>query len=183
MVTGTDVVRLTNEERERLQRWLDRQGLPGTGEPLTVVLVSGGASNEIWLLRRGEARMVVRRPPRVVPPGRNETMLREYQVLSALKDTAVPHPRVLAACEDVAVLGVCFYVMEHVDGWSCMNRDGWPPPFDRDLEARRGLAWELIDGIAQLASVDWKAVGLDGFGRPEGFHERQVERWLKQRAK
>ena len=170
------------DEQRRLAEWLDRQRLPGAGEPLEVQFIAGGASNEVWLLRRGDTKMVLRRPPRRVPPGRNESMLREYRVLAALRDTDVPHPRVLAACSDQSVLGACFYVMEYVDGWSCMNRDGWPPPFDSDLEARRGLAWELVDGIARLARVDWKAVGLEGFGRPDGFHERQVDRWLGQLA-
>jgi aminoglycoside phosphotransferase (APT) family kinase protein len=122
--------------------------------------------------------MVLRRPPREVPDGRNETMLREYRVLSALRESAVPHARVLGACDDPQLLGAFFYVMEHVDGWSPMNTEGWPAPFDADLEARRGLATELVDGIAELSRVDWRAAGLDGFGRPEGFLERQVDRWL-----
>jgi len=162
----------------RLARWLDAAELPGAGSPLEVQLVSGGASNEIFELRRGGARMVLRKPPRIVPEGRNRTMLREYRVLAALADSGVPHPRALAVCEDTDVLGSCFYLMEHVDGWSPMNTDGWPPPFDADLEARRGLAFALVDGIADLARVDWRARGLEGFGRPEGFHDRQVDRWL-----
>ncbi len=104
-------------------------------------------------------------------------MLREYRVLRALRDTDVPHSRVLAVCDDPGLFGACFYVMEFVDGWSCMNIDGWPAPFDRDLEARKGLAWELVEAIARLGRVDWRACGLEGFGRPDGFHERQVDRW------
>jgi aminoglycoside phosphotransferase (APT) family kinase protein len=165
-------------DRERLARWMDAQKLPGAGEPLEARFVTGGASNELFEIRRGAARMALRRPPRKVPKGRNETMLREYRVLAALADTDVPHSRVLAACDDPDVLGACFYVMEFVDGWSCMSTDGWPAPFDADLEARKGLAHELVDAIARLARVDWRARGLEGFGRPEGFHERQVDRWL-----
>ena len=165
-------------EPEKLARWMDERGLPGRGEPVEARFISGGASNEIFEIRRGEARMALRRPPRKVPEGRNETMLREYRVLAALRDTGVPHTRVLAACDDPSLIGACFYLMEYVDGWSCMNLDGWPPPFDTDLEARKGLAWELVDAIARLGRVDWKARGLEGFGRPEGFHERQVDRWL-----
>lgn len=175
---------MSEEERTRdlidagkLARWMDEQGLPGAGTPLEIGFVSGGASNEIFELRRGDARMALRRPPRRVPRGRNETMLREYRVLRALRDTDVPHSRVLAVCDDPALFGACFYVMEFVDGWSCMNIDGWPAPFDQDLEARKGLAWELVEAIARLGRVDWKACGLEGFGRPEGFHERQVDRW------
>jgi len=165
-------------DRDRLSRWMDERELPGRGEPLEVRFISGGASNELFEIRRGEARMALRRPPREVPRGRNESMLREYRMLAALADTDVPHARVLAACDDTSVVGACFYLMELVDGWSAMSSQGWPAPFDRDLEARRGLALELVDAIARLARVDWKSRGLDGFGRPEGFHDRQVDRWL-----
>jgi aminoglycoside phosphotransferase (APT) family kinase protein len=75
------------------------------------------------------------------------------------------------------VLGRTFYLMGYVDGWSPMGREGWPAPFDTDLDARRGLAFELVDGIALLSKVDWRATGLDDLGRPDGFHERQVDRW------
>jgi aminoglycoside phosphotransferase (APT) family kinase protein len=168
---------------EALARWMDGAGLPGEGERPQLAAIAGGASNEIFELRRGGERMVLRRPPRNVPPGRNETMLRELRVLSALRDSDVPHARVLGGCDDPAVLGAAFYVMEHVDGWSPMSTDGWPAPFDADLAARRGLALELVDGIAALARVDWRAVGLAGFGKPEGFLERQVDRWLHHLAR
>jgi aminoglycoside phosphotransferase (APT) family kinase protein len=162
---------------------MDEHGLPGAGEPLEVASIAGGASNEILELHRGDARLVLRRPPPERPEGRDETMLREYRVLSALRDTDVPHARVYGACDDDSVIGAWFYVMDHVDGWSPMQTDGWPAPFDTDLDARRGLAFELVDGIAALSRVDWRAGGLEGFGRPEGFHERQVDRWLAHLAK
>ena len=165
-------------DEERLARWMDTQELPGQGEPVTSRFISGGASNEIFEIRRGDFRSVLRRPPRVVPKGRNETMLREYRVLEALNGTDVPHPEAYAACSDDAVIGSSFYLMSLVDGWSPMNMDGWPAPFDTDLEARYGLGIQLVDGIARLARVDWKARGLEGFGKPDGFHDRQVDRWL-----
>ena len=105
-------------------------------------------------------------------------MLREYRVLEALNGTDVPHPEAYAACDDDSVMGSSFYLMSVVDGWSPMNTDGWPAPFDTDLEARYGLGIQLIDGPARLARVDWKARGLEGFGKPDGFHDRQVDRWL-----
>ena len=165
---------------ERLARWMDAEGLPGKGEKPAVSSISGGASNEILSLTRGGESMVLRRPPRNIPKGRNDTMLREYRVLSALRDSDVPHPRVLGASDDPKIGGgAFFYVMEYVDGWSPMSMgDTWPAPFDADLDARRGLAFELIDGIAKLALVDWQAAGLTGFGKPDNFLERQVDRWL-----
>jgi aminoglycoside phosphotransferase (APT) family kinase protein len=165
-------------DSERLACWMDERGLPGGGQPVACRFITGGASNELFEIRRGDVRLALRRPPRNVPPGRNESMLREHRVLAALRDTDVPHARVLAACDDPSVLGACFYLMEYVDGWSCMSTDGWPSPFDTDLDARKDLAWELVDAIAKLARVDWRARGLDGFGKPDGFHERQVDRWL-----
>ncbi|HYA69502.1 MAG TPA: phosphotransferase family protein [Acidimicrobiales bacterium] len=166
----------------RLGAFLDERGLPGAGEALEVTFITGGASNELFEVRRGGHRMALRRPPRIVPEGRNETMLREYRLLAALADTDVPHARALAVCEDPDLMGGCFYLMEYVDGWSPMGGGGWPAPFDTDLEARPGLAFALVDGIAKLSRVDWRAKGLEGFGRPDGFHERQVDRWMSHLA-
>jgi len=165
-------------DAERLGAWMDTQDLPGRGEPVTSRFISGGASNEIFEIGRGDFGAVLRRPPRVVPKGRNETMLREYRVLAALNGTDVPHPEAYAVCDDPDVIGAAFYLMSLVDGWSPMNTDGWPAPFDTDLDARFGLGIELVDGIARLARVDWRARGLEGFGKPDGFHDRQVDRWL-----
>lgn len=163
----------------RLARWMDAEGLPGSGEPLQVSTIAGGASNEIFSLVRGGQRMVLRRPPRNVPKGRNQTMLREYRVLRALRDSDVPHATARGVCEDQSVLGACFYIMDHIEGWSPMQMQGsWPAPFDQDLSARPGLAYELVDAIAALGQLDWRAAGLEGFGKPEGFLERQVDRWL-----
>jgi aminoglycoside phosphotransferase (APT) family kinase protein len=68
--------------------------------------------------------------------------------------------------------------MGFVDGWSPMStRRQWPAPFDSDLDERRGLAFQLVEGIALLSKVDWQAKGLADLGRPDGFHERQVDRW------
>jgi aminoglycoside phosphotransferase (APT) family kinase protein len=82
-------------------------------------------------------------------------------------------------CTDASVLGRPFYLMGFVDGWSPMDLVDrkWPAPFDDDLEARGQLAYQLAEGIALLSKVDWKAKGLHDLGRPDGFHERQVDRW------
>ncbi len=166
-------------DTEALARWMDAQRLPGAGEPLEARPVGGGASNELFEIRRGNVRMALRRPPRIVPKGRNETMQREYRVIAALADSGVPHTRAIASCDDTSVLGACFYLMDFVDGWSPMaHLNRWPEPFHSDLSLRPGLAFELVDAIAKLGNVDWRARGLEGFGRPEGFHERQVDRWL-----
>ena len=162
---------------DRLGPWMDDQGLPGEGEPISTRFLSGGASNEIFEITRGDHRWALRRPPREVPPGRNETMLREYRIIAALADTDVPHARARAVCDDPDVLGATFYLMDFVDGWSPISEPEWPEPFLSDHSLRPGLAYELVDAIARLASVDWRARGLEGLGRPDGFHDRQVDRW------
>jgi aminoglycoside phosphotransferase (APT) family kinase protein len=166
-------------DAEALGRWMDSEALPGEGLPLTARFITGGASNELFEVTRGDHVFALRRPPDPVPPGRDATMMRECRLLAALAGTDVPHARLLAGCEDTSVLGGCFFVTEFVDGWSPIQQGAaWPEPFGQDLQARRGLAFELVEAIARLSRVDWVAGGLDGFGRPEGFHERQVDRWL-----
>jgi aminoglycoside phosphotransferase (APT) family kinase protein len=168
---------------ERLAAWMDEEGLPGKGEPLEPRFLSGGSQNEIYELRRGEERCVIRIPPEFAPPDRDEGILREWRIVDALDGTEVPHTRAVAVCKDPSVLGRPFYLMGFVDGWSPMGRTGWPAPFDTDLEARAGLGYQLAEGIALLSRVDWKARGLEGLGRPENFHERQVDRWTSFFAK
>ncbi len=160
-----------------LGEWMDAQGLPGQGEPITSRFISGGASNEIFEICRDEHRWALRRPPRKVPEGRNETMMREFRILSALADTDVPHARAAGGTDDTSIIGAAFYLMDFVDGWSPISEPGWPEPFGSDINARPGLAYELVDAIARLSKVDWQANGLEGLGRPDGFHERQVDRW------
>jgi aminoglycoside phosphotransferase (APT) family kinase protein len=171
---------------ERLGAWMDSHGLRGTddrslsgrGAPLAHRFLAGGTQNEIYEIRRGDLHVALRIPPPAAPAARDEGILREWRILSALAGTDVPHPRAVAACEDTSVLGRPFYLMGFVDGWSPMTTQGsWPAPFDTDLEARRGLAFQLVEGIALLSKVDWKTKDLSGLGRPDGFHERQVDRW------
>ena len=162
-----------------LATWMDGIGLPGKGEPVEARFVSGGSQNEIYEIRRAELHGALRIPPPPAPAARDEGILREWRIIEALDGTDVPHTQAIAACTDPGVLGRTFYVMGFVDGWSPMGLvdHRWPAPFDDDLEARRGLALQLVEGIALLSRVDWRAKGLDDLGRPDGFHERQVDRW------
>jgi len=161
----------------RLETWLDDEGLPGKGEPLETAFVSGGTQNEIYEVKRGELHGALRIPPPEAPTSRDDGILREWRIIDALRGTDVPHTPAIAACSDPSVLGRTFYLMGFVEGWSPMTVDGWPAPFDTDVEARQGLAYQLVEGIALLSKVDWQAKGLDDLGRPDGFHERQVDRW------
>ena len=163
---------------DRLAAWMDDNGLPGKGEPIEPTFLSGGSQNEIYEIRRGDERCVIRIPPSTAPANRDDGILREWRIIEALEGTDVPHTPAVAMCDDPSVLGRTFYLMGLVDGWSPMDeRDGWPAPFDTDLEARAGLAFQLVEGIALLSKVDWRVKGLESLGRPDGFHERQVDRW------
>ncbi|HNM83220.1 MAG: phosphotransferase family protein [Mycobacterium sp.] len=167
----------TAPDTAALGRWLDANDAPGHGEPPRLELLTGGSQNTLYRVHRGDHRMVLRMPGARADAARLDGLLREIRLVRGLKGTDVPHAELIAADDTGDVLGKPFYVMAEIDGWSPMS-GGWQPPFDTDLEARRGLAFELIEGAAKLGRVDWRAHGLEGFGRPDGFHERQVDRWL-----
>ena len=162
---------------ERLGAWMDAEGL-GKGATIEHRYISGGSQNEIYEIRRGDVHGAIRIPPPTAPAPRDEGIVREWRIIEALNGTDVPHTDAIAVCTDPSVLGRTFYLMGFVDGWSPMGlTDGWPAPFDTDIDARRGLAFQLVEGIALLSRVDWQAKGLQDLGRPDGFHERQVDRW------
>jgi aminoglycoside phosphotransferase (APT) family kinase protein len=168
---------------DRLASWMDDQGL-APGAPIESDFVSGGSQNEIYEIRRGDVHGALRIPPPTAPESRDEGIWREWRITEALEGTDVPHTPAIAACQDKDVLGRAFYLMGFVDGWSPMGLESdaegnkvWPEPFGSDLEARAGLAFQLVEGIALLSKVDWQAKGLQDLGRPDGFHERQVDRW------
>jgi aminoglycoside phosphotransferase (APT) family kinase protein len=155
-----------------LLAFLDARGL-GDGEP-EISAIGDGHSNATYLVQRGDVRFVLRRPPRPpIPPSAND-MLREARVLSALEGRARV-PRVLAVCEDTGVIGAPFYVMEMVEG--DVVTTAMPDALDTPGERLR-TAHELIDALVEIHGVDWRAAGLEGFGKPEGYLERQLRRFL-----
>ncbi|GAS92567.1 aminoglycoside phosphotransferase [Mycolicibacterium brisbanense] len=163
----------------RLADWMDAAGMPGKGEPVEARFLSGGTQNVIYEIRRGEQSCVLRMPPTGAPPDRDKGILREWRIIEALDGTDVPHTAAVGVCADPEILGRPFYLMGFVDGWSPMDHRGrWPEPFDSDLATRPGLSYQLAEGIALLAGVDWQEHGLGDLGRPDGFHERQVDRWI-----
>jgi aminoglycoside phosphotransferase (APT) family kinase protein len=170
-------------DESKLTVWLD-ENLPELGDgPLTSKMIHGGTSNVIVALERGAGTtMLLRRPPVVPPPNSEKAMMREARVLRALNATDVPHPHCYAICEDLDVIGAPFYVMEMVDGWAGELRDGHifhPAPFDRP-PYEYGIPFAMVSGLVALANVDYRAVGLEGFGKPDNFLDRQVDRWSSQ---
>lgn len=163
---------------EAFARWMDANGVPGTGELPDLGLLGGGSQNELTLIERGGRKMVMRRPPAGAVADRLDGIRREHRLVRALKGADVPHAEYVAGTDDPDLLGTPFYIMEAIDGWSPADLGGWAEPFLSDYSLRPGLAFELVRGAALLSNVDWKARGLEGFGRPDNFHERQVDRWL-----
>ncbi len=145
--------------------------------PLGALRVRGGHSNETFFLWRGADRWVLRRPPLgdYLPTAHDVT--REWRVISALAGTAVPVPRPILFCEDKAILGDAFYLMSQVDGVVLRRR---LPTWADDPASRHAIGLALVDALADLHTVDWHAAGLEGFGKPEGYLERQVRRWASQ---
>jgi aminoglycoside phosphotransferase (APT) family kinase protein len=157
---------------EPLMDFLDAHSL-GSGE-LDVEPVGEGHSNVTYLIRRGDAELILRRPPRPPLPPSAHDVLREARLLRALEGTAARVPRVLAVGEDSDVIGCPFYVMERVAGDVITSQV--PAALDRPRERRR-IGEELIDALVEVHAVDWQAVGLEGFGKPTGYLERQVRRF------
>lgn len=160
-----------------LAGWMDDRGL-GDGPLEDLTPLAGGTQNLLLRFVRAGRTFVLRRPPEHKRKNSDETMRREARVLAALAGSDVPHPGLIAAESDVDVLGAAFYLMEPVDGFT--PTAGLPPYHAGDPAVRRAMGFSLADAAAALGRVDHAAVGLDGFGKPEGYLERQVPRWRSQ---
>ncbi len=162
----------------RLNGWIDTQDVPGSGPITGACKLSGGLQNAIFLLDRGDAQFVLRRPSRNGKPRSNETMLREARILTALEGSAVPHPDLYAACDDESIIGACFYLMAPLEGTA---KSG---PLEGDYATnpawRRAMGEELVKAAVALGSLDYAAVGLGDLGKPDNWHARQVDRWRSQ---
>ncbi|WP_405678756.1 phosphotransferase family protein [Streptomyces sp. NBC_01511] len=162
---------------ERLRGRLDRERPGLVDGPLSARLIEGGRSNLTYLVTDGVHDWVVRRPPLGHVLATAHDMRREFRVISALHPTAVPVPEPLLLCEDPDVLGAPFYVMEYVTGTPYRTAEQLAP---LGPERTRAAVLGLVDTLVALHAVDPAAVGLAGFGRPEGFLDRQLRRWGKQ---
>lgn len=162
---------------DALVAWMDEKDLE-SGPLDEVQLLTGGTQNILLSFRRGTRDFILRRPPLHLRENSNKTMIREARVLQALAGSNVPHPGFIADCVDENILGACFYLMEPINGFNPAN--GLPELHSADPAIRRRMGFSYIEGIAALGEVDYKAVGLDDFGKPEGFLERQPSRWLSQ---
>lgn len=144
--------------------------------PLTVQKFKGGQSNPTYLLTTPRKKYVLRRkPPGKLLPSAH-AVDREYRVMKALGAQGFPVPKTFALCEDDAVIGTAFFIMDFVEGrifWDASLPEAAPVE-------RRALFFELVDVIAELHQIDFKAAGLGEFGKPGNYFERQIDRWSKQ---
>jgi len=163
---------------EALTEWMSQQGL-GDGPLENVAKISGGTQNIMLRFTRSGRPYVLRRGPKHLRPRSNVVIVRETEVLAALAGTDVPHPHLIASCADTDVLGdAVFYLMEPVDGFNAGEE--LPRLHSGDPAVRFEMGLSMADALAKLGAVDYAAVGLSDFGKPTGFLERQVPRWLSE---
>jgi aminoglycoside phosphotransferase (APT) family kinase protein len=141
--------------RDPLEQFLDANGL-GEG-PVDVERIGEGHSNVTYLLTRGEDRFVLRRPPRGPLPPSAHDVLREARLVGAIEQADVRTPVVLAACDDPEVIGAPFYVMRFEHGFVITSQV--PVHLDSPDERHR-ICCELVDSLAEMHAVDWRACGL-----------------------
>lgn len=166
---------------DALHAWLAER-MPAIANVPTEILqaerLPAGQSNPTWLLRAGDATWVLRAKPAraadLLPSA--HAIEREYRVQQALQQTDIPVARMHALCEDESVIGTAFYVMDHVPGR--VLRDATLP--DMTPTERTAIHRDALRVLAALHRVDWRAVGLSGFGREDSFFERMVARWTRQ---
>jgi aminoglycoside phosphotransferase (APT) family kinase protein len=161
----------------RLASWMDGLGL-GEGPLRDISALGGGTQNILIRFQRGEGEYVLRRPPLHKRAKSDDTMLREARVLEAIRNTCVPHPRLIRCCQDPEVLGATFYLMEPVNGVNPTIE--LPEPYLRQPTWLHVLGLAMIDAIARLGALDYESLGLRDFGRSTGYLERQVDRWRSQ---
>ena len=161
-----------------LAEWMSQQGL-GDGPLEHVSPITGGTQNIMLRFTRSGRPYVLRRGPKHLRPRSNVVIMRETQVLAALAGTDVPHPHLIARCDDPAVLGdAVFYLMEPIDGFNAGQE--LPELHAADPAVRFKMGLSMADALAKLGAVDHGAVGLSDYGKPDGFLERQVPRWLSE---
>ena len=162
---------------EALERWLSAH-VDGFAGPLSIEQFKGGQSNPTYKVSTPGGAYVMRSKPgpkALLLPSAH-AIEREFSVMHALQGTAVPVPRMLALCEDEAVIGRAFYLMEFMQG-----RILWNPALpEMDNAERSAIYAEMNRVVAALHQVDYKAIGLENYGRPGNYFERQISRWTKQ---
>lgn len=174
-MTTSALARVAELDADNLLRFLRAEGLT-RGESIKVARLSGGQSNPTFAVQAVDGKFVVRKKPSgQLLPGAH-AIEREFRVMDALQRTGVPVPRMRAFCDDAAVLGTPFYVMEFVEGRVLVDQSlpGMSP------DQRRAIYSEMSRVISAIHTVDFTAVGLSDFGKPGNYFGRQIGRWSRQ---
>lgn len=162
---------------EKLTTWMDEKGIE-SGPLSNFLPLTGGTQNLLLRFKRASSQYVLRRPPLHTDSDSATTMHRESRILGALSQTNIPHPRLIASCNEQSVLGASFFLMEPIDGFTPI--DNLPEKFADNTAFCHQIGFAMVDAAAELGNVDYLSVGLEGFGKIEGFLERQAGRWNKQ---
>ena len=162
-------------DEKSLERHLSAN-MAGFRSPLAVSQFLGGQSNPTFLLETPDARYVMRKKPPGVLLQSAHAVDREYKIINALNQTDFPVPRAHIMCEDAAVIGTIFYVMDYIPGRIVAENTlpGYSPA------DRTAIYDSMVSTMAALHRVDFRAIGLGDFGRTSGYIARQVARWTKQ---
>ena len=179
MDTVPEIVEIRKAQRfdeKALENYLCRE-LEGFPAEMTVSQFAFGQSNPTFLLSAGDRQYVLRKkPPGKLLPSAH-AVDREYRILKALEKTDVPVPRTYLLCEDESIIGTPFYVMQRMSGR--VFRTPTAPDVSGAKE-RSAIFDNMNDTLAKIHTVDWKALGLEDFGKPGNYMARQVSRWSKQ---
>jgi len=157
-----------------IERFLGNN-IPGLSGGILVEQFPSGYSNLTYLIRAGDRELVLRRPPFGRKAKTAHDMGREYRILKALNPVFPYCPKPLVYTEDASIMGCPFYVMERIKG--IILRKTLPKGLEFTPDQMRSLCENLLDVHYRLHSIDYKAIGLEGFGKPEGYVKRQVEGW------
>jgi aminoglycoside phosphotransferase (APT) family kinase protein len=160
-----------------LARYLAENGLPGCADGIEVQQFQGGQSNPTFAVTAGSTRYVLRKkPPGKLLPSAH-LIEREYRIMAALADTDVPVPTMRHLCEDPSIIGTSFFVMDFMEG-RIVDDTSLPGDF---TPAERAAIYDSMNAaMAALHQVDFNAVGLGDYGKPENYIGRQIDPWTRQ---
>ena len=176
MIDSPKIIRPGEElDLKKLKTYLHDHLLGFSGE-LEISQFPSGFSNLTYLLMSGEKEYVLRRPPFGANIKGGHDMSREFKVLKALEPFYSKAPKAVLFCEDQEVIGADFYLMERVKGVILRGRPD--PTLDLNPQVMKSISAATVDHLAELHLIDLKAAGLEDFGKPEGYTQRQVEGWI-----
>jgi aminoglycoside phosphotransferase (APT) family kinase protein len=158
-----------------------RDSIPGLARELDIKQFPSGFSNLTYLVTSGEKEMILRRPPFGTKAKSAHDMGREYRMLKALKPVFPYCPEALLYSEDESVMGCPFYVMERLKG--IIIRKDLPKGMTLSADEARILSENLFDVLLKLHSIDYHSIGLESYGKPEGYVKRQIEGWSERYRK